>query len=196
VAVACCNVSAQTAKADVLEIGDNGSVTVHSVPELIGASGTQPSPVIAGTPAQNFPTRGHSRSAPHTAEIRSMLATAAARYSISPLLLSAVAWRESAFDPAAKSPKGARGIMQLMPATAHKLCTAECSASENAEAGAAYLRQLLERYNGDVVKALAAYNAGSGAIDRFRGIPPYRETRLYVDAILARLASEAMAGPN
>lgn len=197
-AAAFCEPSSQTANAEVLEISDSGSVTVHSGPELISATGAQPLPVPARTEAESLSSRRPSRFAPKMseAEISSMFAIAAARYSISPLLLSAVAWRESAFDPTATSPKGAKGIMQLMPTTARKLCRRQCSTSDNVEAGAAYLRWLLERYNGDLAKALAAYNAGSGVVDKFGGIPPYKETRLYVDAILARLTSEALAGSN
>jgi soluble lytic murein transglycosylase-like protein len=86
--------------------------------------------------------------------------------------------------------------MQLMPETARTYCAAPCSAAQNVEAGTAYLQALMQRYDGDIVKTLAAYDAGPRAVDRFGGLPPYRETQAYVDAILARMSATALADPN
>ncbi|MCX6638674.1 MAG: lytic transglycosylase domain-containing protein, partial [Acidobacteria bacterium] len=82
------------------------------------------------------------------------------------------------------SPKGAIGVMQLMPQTAAGLAANPFDPAENIEAGARLLRDLLVKYDGSAQLALAAYNAGSGAVDRHRGVPPYRETQLYVDRVI------------
>ena len=185
-----------TARADVLAIGDDGSVTVNSGPALYMSSDLHPQPLPQ--PSPRAAERSHSRPVAAVANpgVRMAIATSAANHAVSPALVSAVAWRESSFNADALSPKGARGIMQLMPDTARRYCTDTCLPSDNVEAGTAYLSELLARYDGDIVKALSAYDAGPGAVDRFGGMPPYRETKDYVDAILARMASNALAGPN
>jgi hypothetical protein len=101
-----------------------------------------------------------------------------------------VAKIESAFQTQAASRKGALGLMQLTPATAAALGVDPRSAPANAEGGARYLRSLLLRYRGDSVLALAAYNAGPGAVERFGGVPPYQETRDYVVKVLREYARE------
>ncbi|HUO93195.1 MAG TPA: lytic transglycosylase domain-containing protein [Rhizomicrobium sp.] len=182
--------SSAASRADVLSIGDDGSVTVHSGPALYTSPDLKPEALPAETPRVQHGRLGASP------VLRRAIATAAARHALSPLLVSAVAWHESRFNADAVSPKGARGIMQLMPDTARSYCTASCSATDNVEAGTAYLQTLMQRYDGDLVKALAAYDAGPGAVDRFGGVPPFRETETYVDAILARMSAQALDGPN
>jgi Transglycosylase SLT domain len=99
-------------------------------------------------------------------------------------LVESVARVESSLRPAAVSPKGALGLMQLMPATAQALAADPRDPFQNIDAGARLLRELLIKYDGDVIKALSAYNAGEPAVDRNGGAPPYRETRDYVDKVL------------
>lgn len=99
--------------------------------------------------------------------------------------MKAVVANESAFDPRATSPAGAQGLMQLEPATALELGVADAyDPGQNIEGGTRYIRGLLDRFHGDTALALAAYNAGPGAVEKYGGIPPYAETRAYVDNVL------------
>lgn len=114
-----------------------------------------------------------------------LIGAAATRYDLDPALLTAVAEVESAFDPSALSPKGACGLMQLMPQTAARFGVHDVfDAEQNLEGGARYLSWLLDRFDGDSELALAGYNAGEAAVERHRGVPPYDETRNYVQRVL------------
>jgi soluble lytic murein transglycosylase-like protein len=121
-------------------------------------------------------------------QLGELVAGEAQKQSLDPSLLWAVIRQESGFKPCAISSKGARGLMQLMPATARDLHVADIfDPQQNIHAGAAYLRQLLERYKGDLRLALAGYNAGPGRADQSAGIPFPLETQNYVASILAEL---------
>ncbi|MEH6355534.1 MAG: lytic transglycosylase domain-containing protein [Marinobacter sp.] len=112
------------------------------------------------------------------------IATAAKEFDVDPALVRAVIHAESAFNPKALSPKGAQGLMQLMPATASELGVANAMiAEDNIRGGANYLAQMLARFRGDTKLATAAYNAGPGAVSRHNGIPPYAETEAYVKRV-------------
>jgi soluble lytic murein transglycosylase-like protein len=127
---------------------------------------------------------------------RTMVRDAAARAGLPAAFVASVAKTESAFDPAAVSPKGAIGVMQLMPATAKALGADPNDPAQNIEAGARLLRELLLKYNGDVVKALAAYNAGEAAVDRYQGVPPYPETQHYVNTVVRDYLSSSAPSLN
>ncbi|MCX7969942.1 MAG: lytic transglycosylase domain-containing protein [Negativicutes bacterium] len=114
----------------------------------------------------------------------------AVRYGVDPNLAVALAENESGFDATALSPAGAMGIMQLMPGTAAALGVTDAyDPGQNIDGGIRYLKQQLQRFNGDVAKALAAYNAGPAAVERYGGVPPFPETQNYVANILARWRS-------
>ncbi len=183
-AICLCAASPLAAAAQVLEIGDGGSVTVHDRPEVTLATG-----VTAISP----PKRAHDAGLASSAESRADLSDAAGKAELSPDLVEAVAWRESHIRPGLVSAAGAIGEMQLMPGTARDLGVNPYDSKQNFSGGAAYLAGLLKRYDGDVVRALAAYNAGPHAVDRYGGVPPYKETQAYVAAILDRLSQRAAA---
>ena len=122
-------------------------------------------------------------------DTRTLVRDAAIRTGLPPALVESVARVESALRPEAVSPKGALGVMQLMPATARMLDADPHDTAQNIDAGARLLRELLIKYGGDVVKALSAYNAGEGAVDRYRGMPPYPETQDYVDKVIRTYVS-------
>lgn len=137
------------------------------------------SPVPEPDPAQR-----HARGAPANMHFDGLIVLSALQERLPPALIKAVIAAESRFDPDAVSRKGAQGLMQLMPRTARRLGVEDpFQPTENVRGGSRYLRQLIDRY-GDWSRALAAYNAGPAAVDRHRGIPPYRETRDYVKRVL------------
>ena len=117
-------------------------------------------------------------------KIEEMIREVSARYRVDPALVRAVIQTESNWNTSAVSRKGALGLMQLVPGTAQQLGVSNAfDPKQNLDGGVHYLHMLLERYNGDLDKALAAYNAGPGAVDRAGGIPQYRETRNYVQKV-------------
>lgn len=169
--------------AQVLEIGDDGSVVTYAGPTVYTDRGAAPI-----TPPEPAPL---TRAAPE--EVVRLIQESSARHAVPASLVEAVAWQESRFNHAAVSPKGARGVMQLLPTTASDLGVDPSDLRGNIDGGAAYLAQQMRRF-GDVKLALAAYNAGPGAVERYNGVPPYAETQTYVRAILARLAAAAVVG--
>ncbi|HZE73633.1 MAG TPA: lytic transglycosylase domain-containing protein [Pyrinomonadaceae bacterium] len=112
---------------------------------------------------------------------------AAEREGLDPRFVHAVIWQESKYDKSARSPAGAQGLMQLMPATARRFGCSKISDPEaNVAAGTKYLSWLLKRFDGNVELALAGYNAGEGSVDKYHGIPPFNETQNYVRIITSR----------
>ena len=118
-------------------------------------------------------------------DLKEVINTISDQHHLDPDFISSVIHAESGFNPRAVSPKGARGLMQLMPGTASKLGVSNAfDPRSNVEGGTRYLSELLERYNFDVIKALAAYNAGPHRVQQYGGVPPYYETRTYVARIV------------
>lgn len=127
-------------------------------------------------------------------DLYALVRRTAVQFEVEPELIDAVIRQESAYNPYAVSHKGAKGLMQLMPATAERFGVKDVfDPAENVQGGVKYLRQLLDRYDGDRRLALAAYNAGEGAVDRYGGVPPYAETQDYVDRIVGPSESNAAA---
>jgi hypothetical protein len=142
---------------------------------------TMTRPMYAGAALDGF-TTGDTN-------VDSYILSSSARHGVDPVLIYSIMHRESAFKKMAVSYKGARGLMQLMPATAARFGVRNIfDPAQNIEAGTRYMRWLLNRFNGDVGLALAGYNAGEGAVDKYRGVPPYRETQEYVKRISERYA--------
>ena len=140
----------------------------------------------AAAPAATTGTTGTTATTGAATPFAAEIDAAAARNGVDPALLRGLIRQESNFNADARSPAGATGLTQLMPATAAGLgVTNPSDPVQNIEGGAKYLKQQLDRFGGDVSKALAAYNAGPGAVQRYNGIPPYAETQNYVKNVTA-----------
>jgi soluble lytic murein transglycosylase-like protein len=153
----------------------------------IAATETVALPAAVSPPDPAIPIRTASPSPSHLSDedLRPMLSRAGAAYDIDPDLLASVVRQESGGHPRAVSRAGAQGLMQLMPGTAADLGVADRFApGENIRGGTDYLNRLLDRYHNNLALALAAYNAGPAAVDRWHGIPPYSETRAYVARVI------------
>jgi soluble lytic murein transglycosylase-like protein len=165
-----------------------GATSSTFATQLATATTAAASPATATTATSGYLSTGASElpaGTPYGAEITA----AAKKHGIDPALLAGLVKQESGFDPNAGSPAGARGLTQLMPATAAGLgVTNVLDPIQNLDGGAKYLRQQLDAFGGDVTRALAAYNAGPGAVQRYGGVPPYAETQNYVRIVQANAA--------
>jgi len=188
------------ARADVLELGSDGARWVAgplagggAVPEAPARDmATASAPLVEGPMLPDHAIADPARNAAgvpqrYVAKIHEL----AARFDLSPSLLEALVWQESRWRENAVSPVGAQGLAQLMPGTARYLGVDPRDPFANLEGGARYLREQLDRFGGDLEKALAAYNAGPGRVERAQGIPNIRETKHYVAAIMGRLANHS-----
>jgi soluble lytic murein transglycosylase-like protein len=178
--------AAGSAGAQVIEIGSQGAVTVYDGPAVVTSNGVAS---ISRAPAVK-PARRLNVSAP--LKLSGAISDAARASDLSAALIAAIAWRESNFSASAVSRAGALGEMQLLPETARQLGVDPKVSRQNIAGGAAYVRALLQRYHGDLIKTLAAYNAGPKAVDRYGGVPPFKETQAYVAAVLDRLSQDSL----
>jgi soluble lytic murein transglycosylase-like protein len=153
------------------------------------AAASQAAPVQAFSQVLTQAQAGTAQGLPAAAQqYLPQVQQAAARYGVDPALIEAVIQQESGWNPQATSASGAAGLMQLMPATARGLGVSDpYDPAQSIDAGARYLRGQLDRYHGDVRLALAAYNAGPGAVAQYGGVPPYPETQNYVAAVLQNM---------
>lgn len=172
------------AHANVFERKQNGNLVEISQP----AWRADASPAVE---RRNGPTTDSTSNTSQSQNaVRQHIQVAATRFGVDRNLVDAVAWQESRYNPRALSTAGAMGVMQLMPGTARQLGVRNPQdVEENVVGGTAYLRQQLERFGNNVPLALAAYNAGPGAVMKYGGIPPYRETQDYVRQIMQRLSA-------
>jgi soluble lytic murein transglycosylase-like protein len=176
------------AQADIYRyVDENGTVHFTNTPQdsrykLYLATEKAPAPVTELLQSRHRP---YSRA--HRTKYHTHVVAAAREYSLEPALIHAVISAESGYNPLARSPKGARGLMQLMPATARRYGVENpLDPKQNIYGGAAYLRHLLTLFGDDLNLALAAYNAGEGAVMEYgHRIPPYRETAQYVPKVLS-----------
>lgn len=193
--------SAIPAKADVMQIDDGGArwvsgalaavpgatASAEGAPDLVQLSAdfAVPDQAVADTARQ-------AGAVPQTYAVK--VAELARRFDLSPALIEALVWQESRWRSNAISPVGARGLAQLMPGTARQMGVDAGDPFANLEGGARYLREQLDRFDGDLEKALAAYNAGPGRVTAANGIPRIRETQQYVAAIMGRLSNHSRKG--
>ncbi|WP_374406442.1 lytic transglycosylase domain-containing protein [Pelagerythrobacter sp.] len=188
---------AAPAHADVMEIGAEGARWIAG-PQVAGsAEGGVPLPadVVELSADYAVPANAIADPALPAALIPELYAAKVAelsrRFDLSPALIEALVWQESRWRKDAVSPVGARGLAQLMPGTARELGVDPHDPFANLEGGARYLRAQIDRFGGDLEKALAAYNAGPGRVERAGGIPNIRETKTYVAAIMGRLSDHS-----
>lgn len=188
-------IGATPAGAQVLEIGDTGIVTTLNGPTITTSEGAKPLDGPAASAQQAMTAGSIGLVATPVAAVRmtpvgdldALFRTASRESGVDARLLHAVAWQESHFRHASISPKGAVGIMQLMPDTARGLGVNPRDILQNLRGGAHLLARLLRQYRGNLDLTLAAYNAGPVAVRRWGGVPPYAETRDYVRSIRSML---------
>lgn len=169
--------------------GQNFAPAPSAAPAAGGSFASMVSSSI-GTQGENAPlqtTQGPNVIPPP--QIESLIGTNANQYGVDPALIKAIVANESGFNANATSPTGAQGLMQLEPQTAASLGVDNAyDPAQNISGGTRYIRGLLERFNGDVRLAVAAYNAGPGAVEKYGGVPPYAETQAYVRNVLGDYA--------
>jgi hypothetical protein len=180
-----------------------GTTRLYMTTDPAGGYVDVPTAEIEGfEPAPPEPKKEAAAPQPKTCNLTAIIAAASTQHQIDADFIASVIAAESANNPHALSRKGAKGLMQLMPATAGKLGVKDSfDPADNVDGGVRYLRELLVQYNGDVAKALAAYNAGPQRVQQYKGVPPYRETHAYVARIIndfnrKKLAERKQAQPH
>lgn len=174
-----------TAQATVFEFNDDGSVTKYEAIDYLAPARHKEKRLPIKVLTTSHPSHLTNK------KYDDLIQSAARKSGINANLIHAVISIESSYKPCAMSPKGAEGLMQLMPSTANKYGIKDsCDPEDNINGGVEYLSDLLKRYNGNGRLALAAYNAGENAVDKYEGIPPYDETIQYIEKI------ESILGQN
>lgn len=192
-ALSCATVPAH---ADVLEVGPDGSRWIAGARAAAAVAATSSMTDVVELSA-DFAVPPHAvadaarQAGVVPAVYAAKVAELAQRFDLSPTLIEALVWQESRWRANARSPVGAQGLAQLMPGTARYLGVNPLDPFANLEGGARYLREQLDRFDGDIEKALAAYNAGPGRVIKAGGIPRIRETQGYVAAIMGRLSDHS-----
>lgn len=187
------------AHADVLEIGAAGEARwvagPHALPAGDATDGSAAPVFEIPLEATFVPEQAVADTALHAQSVppafAAKVAELSARFDLSPALIEALVWQESRWRANAVSPVGARGLAQLMPGTAREMGVNPDDPFANLEGGARYLREQLDRFDGDIEKALAAYNAGPGRVVSAGGIPRIRETQTYVASVMGRLSDHS-----
>jgi len=166
----------------------------EAAPDLAATTSASGTPAAANPVSHTSPFARGVTHAPPVLDLNEVVTSASGRYRLDPDLVNSVIKAESGFNSHAVSRKGAQGLMQLMPGTASQLGVPNAfDPQANVEGGTKYLRELLERYNFDIVKALAAYNAGPQRVEQFGGVPPFYETRAYVARVVKDFNKKKMA---
>ena len=196
VLIAVAGLAVTPARADVIEIADDGNARVRSGGADVQWVALNGAGEAVVEEAPKLPDGAVTAiAAPLVpADWTDTLARTADAYRLSPDLLAALVRQESGWRATALSPKGAMGLAQLMPATARAMAVDPRDPAANLAGGARYLRQMLDLFDGDVERALAAYNAGPGRVVRAGGVPAIRETQVYVSSILTRLSPAVAQG--
>jgi soluble lytic murein transglycosylase-like protein len=159
--------------------------TVAAAGELRATRRDDGTLVLTNEPSAGSPAKRPPRRRPPSAELAPVIDRYAQDRRLDPQLVRAVIQAESAYDVRAVSTKGAVGLMQLLPTTAAELGVDPWDPEQNVRGGTLYLRRLIDHFQGDLELALAGYNAGPGAVQRYGGVPPYRETLSYVERVLS-----------
>lgn len=181
-----CLIVSRPVKAQITSVTDESGrrMFINADPPLVKFSATKPHATIYMPGEVSFLGKNRPAMDLDRDGVEKLVREAAERHHVDPALVRAVIETESNWNPGAVSRKGARGLMQLIPTTAQRFGVNDVfNPQQNVDAGVRYLSSLLERYNGNLDLALAAYNAGEGAVDRAHGIPAFRETRNYVQRV-------------
>ena len=167
-------------------LAPSGRLGVDGLPILDGSFAAAVQQAMSAGPQDPSTANSSAPAMVPPAQIDALVGSSSAQWGVDPALVKAIIANESGFNANATSGVGAQGLMQLMPGTAAGLgVTNSYDPAQNVSGGTRYIRGLLDRFNGDLPKAIAAYNAGPGAVEKYGGIPPYPETKNYVQNVLA-----------
>ena len=163
-----------------------GTLLIDPKVKQVSANVVQPNTLQTNLVQEAISAQVNVKPVNSKSQIMNVVSQISKKHGVDEKLVHALIKQESGFNPKAKSKSGAMGLMQLMPQTAKNLGVKDpYNTVQNVDGGVRYLKTMLDKYNGNVILALAAYNAGPGAVDKYSGVPPYKETQNYVRSILA-----------